>query len=132
MATKSGPADRPIRSVSSSQYERITRRPSVMKYFLKKNIDFIEYTDLDEYLNDNDFKYKGTFLQFLKDDEPIYIYPPFLLNDVNSNEYNTWYEEQLTINKDLELIKTIYWKLEVISCVLVNFINLLNILEYFN
>ena len=81
---------------------------------------FIEYTDLEEYLNDIDSsKYKGTFLQFLKDEEPIYIYPPFLLNDVNSAEYNTWYEEQLIENKDLELIKTIYWKLEVISCVLV-------------
>jgi len=81
---------------------------------------FIEYTDLEEYLEDSDSsKYKGTFLQFLKDREPVYIYPPFLLNDVNSGEYNTWYEEQLIINKDLDFIKTIYWKLEVISCVLV-------------
>ena len=81
---------------------------------------FIEYTDLEEYLEDkDDSKYKGTFLQFLKDGEPVYIYPPFLLNDVNSKEYNLWYEEQLIENKDLELIKTIYWKLEVISCVLV-------------
>ena len=81
---------------------------------------FIEYTDLDEYLEDiDDSKYKGTFLQFLKCDEPVYIYPPFLLNDVNSDEYKSWYEEQIIKNKDLELIKTIYWKLEVISCVLV-------------
>lgn len=98
---------------------------------------FIEYTDLEEYLNDIDSsKYKGTFLQFLKDEEPIYIYPPFLLNDVNSAEYNTWYEEQLIENKDLELIKTIYWKLEVISCVLVMrnkfwFANILPYIETF-
>ena len=81
---------------------------------------FIEYTDLEEYLEDTDeSNYKGTFLQFLKGDEPVYIYPPFLLNDVNSDEYKSWYQEQIIKNKDLELIKTIYWKLEVISCVLV-------------
>ena len=98
---------------------------------------FVEYTDLEEYIEDiDDTKYKGLFLQFLKNDEPVYIYPPFLLNDVYSCEYNTWYQKQLIENKELQFIKTIYWKLEVISCVLVMrnkfwFANILPYIETF-
>ena len=33
--------------------------------------------------DEDESKYKGTFLQFLKAGEPVYIYPPFLLNDAH-------------------------------------------------
>ena len=79
---------------------------------------FTEYTK-EEYIEDFDTKYKGTILQYLKDETPYYVYPPFMMNDINSEEYKLWLEEQRNINKDLELIGTIYWKLEKISCVLV-------------
>ena len=97
---------------------------------------FIEYGDLEEYRLDTDFKYKGTFLQFYSDKTPYYVYPPFDLNDVDSNEYAGWYNEQMQINSDKDFITTIYWKLEVISCVLVLrnkywFSNVLPLIETF-
>ena len=97
---------------------------------------FTEYLNIDDYKEDNDFKYKGTFLQFCKDDTPYYVYPSFMLNDVNSKEYNDWFNEQILINKDKMFVNTIYWKLEVISCVLVLrnkhwFANVLPMIETF-
>ena len=97
---------------------------------------FVEYNDIDEYKSDNDFKYKGTFLQFYKDETPYYVYPPFMLNDVDSKEYMDWYKEQLIYNEDKTFVTTIYWKLEVISCVLVLrnkywFANVLSMIETF-
>lgn len=97
---------------------------------------FSEYSDIDDYKNDNDFKYKGTFLQFYKDETPYYVYPPFKLNDVDSKEYIEWCSNQLILNKDKTFITTIYWKLEVISCVLVLrnkhwFANVLPMIETF-
>ena len=87
---------------------------------------FVEYLNVDEYLQDyNDVsndKYIGTFLQFAKDDEPHYVYMPFLLNNIHSDEYINHYNEILNIKENVEnytFVKTIYWKLEVISCVLV-------------
>lgn len=84
---------------------------------------FVEYLDVNEYLNDMDFKYKGTFLQYVNDEDPIYIYTPFMLTDILSKEYNDWVESKDNEIKNqypnIEYVKTIYWKLEVISCVLV-------------
>jgi putative phage-type endonuclease len=80
---------------------------------------FMEYESMEEYLADTDTKYKGIILQFLKDEAPYYVYAPFMLTDIESLEYNHWLESQLEENKELELINTIYWRLEVISCVLV-------------
>tara|TARA_B100000902_G_scaffold395506_1_gene454232 strand:- start:2327 stop:3679 length:1353 start_codon:yes stop_codon:yes gene_type:complete len=97
---------------------------------------FTEYSDIDDYKCDTDFKYKGTFLQFYKDETPYYVYPPFTLNDVDCEKYILWHNEQLKINKDKEFITTIYWKLEVISCILVLrnkhwFANVLPMIEIF-
>ena len=80
---------------------------------------FLEYDTREDYENDNDIEYKGLMLQYLKDEAPYYVYAPFMLTDLNSAEYKKWYEEQEIANKDMELIKTIYWKLVKISCVLV-------------
>jgi len=97
---------------------------------------FIEYESKEEYLNDNTSKLKGSFIQFLKNDEPYYIYAPINLNNINSKEYNDWFNKQLEINKELKLIQIIYWKLEVISCILVLrnklwFKNVLPLIAYF-
>ena len=97
---------------------------------------FVEYLDVNDYNQDNDVKYKGTFLQFCKDNTPFYVYPPFTLNDVDSKEYIDWFNYQIILNFDKEFITTIYWKLEVISCVLVLrnkhwFANVLPLIETF-
>ena len=97
---------------------------------------FIQYLNIDEYKCDNDFKYKGTFLQFCKDNTPYYVYPSFMLNDIECKEYINWFNEQILINKDKTFVTTIYWKLEVISCVLVLrnkhwFANVLPMIETF-
>ena len=97
---------------------------------------FIEYTNYEDYINDSNTKYKGTILQYLKNEEPYYIYPPFMLNDLDSVEYNNWLTEKTEENKELTFINTLYWKLEVISCVLVLrnnfwFNNVVSVIETF-
>jgi len=80
---------------------------------------FTEYSDYDDFINDNSTNYKGIILQYLKNEEPYYIYAPFMLNDINSNLYTEWLTSVEEQNKELIFINTLYWKLEVISCVLV-------------
>jgi putative phage-type endonuclease len=80
---------------------------------------FLEYDTVEDYQNEDEIEYKGVMLQYLKVDAPYYVYAPFMLTDLNSAEYKKWDEEQKITNKDMELIKTIYWKLVKISCVLV-------------
>ena len=80
---------------------------------------FLEYDTVEDYQNDNEIEYKGVMLQYLKDEAPYYVYAPFMLTDLNSDEYKKWDEEQQITHNDMELIKTIYWKLVKISCVLV-------------
>ena len=80
---------------------------------------FIEYTNEEEYIEDNDVKYKGIILQFLINEEPYYIYAPFMLNDLNSESYKAWEDNEKNKNKDYEFIKRIYWKIEKISNILV-------------
>ena len=41
---------------------------------------------------DVDIEYKGIILQYLKNNEPYYIYAPFMLNDINSVEYKEWFD----------------------------------------
>ena len=80
---------------------------------------FIEYTNEEEYLDDNDVKYKGIILQYLKEESPYYVYAPFMLNDLNSESYKVWEDNEKNKNKDYEFIKRIYWKIEKISNILV-------------
>jgi hypothetical protein len=42
-----------------------------------------------------------------------------MLNDIYSDKYKLWLNEKTEQNKELIFINTLYWKLEVISCVLV-------------
>lgn len=84
---------------------------------------FVEYTDEDEYMEDandtNNKNFRGTFLYFVKDNEPYYIYPDFKLHDIHSAEYNIWFTNQINNHKDMNFVKIVYWKLQVISCILV-------------
>ena len=83
---------------------------------------FIEYLNYEEYNNDNTDKHKGfMLLYFNENNEPHYEYPPFNNYDFSSNEYISWYKNIEIKNSENKNIfnKYIYWKLEVISCILV-------------
>lgn len=84
--------------------------------------DFIEYKNEQEFLNDGDFNmnddgcYKGVILHFCKDyDTPFYVYMPF---NMNQTEFLVWKEQQIK-NSPHQFINTIYWKLNEVSCVLI-------------
>ena len=87
--------------------------------------DFLE-TKFTEYLNEEDYLedvsspcYRGFIMQFNDNGDVYYEYPPFMLNNITSNEYASWTNEQLIKNSSKKYVSNIYWKLEVISCVLV-------------
>ena len=80
---------------------------------------FIQYDTEEDYREDNKTEYKGVILQYLKDDSPYYVYAPIMLNNIDSEEYRRWEDEEKEKNKDLQFITTLYWKLVKISCVLV-------------
>ena len=87
--------------------------------------DFLE-TKFTEYLNEEDYLedvssscYRGFIMQFYDNGDVYYEYPPFMLNNITSNEYASWTNEQLMKNSSKKYVSNIYWKLEVISCILV-------------
>jgi len=74
---------------------------------------FIEFETEEEYLKD-DCQYKGIIMYFShKNGIPKYVYKPLHMMD------ETWEETMMNTYEDLIWIKNIYWKLEIISCVLV-------------
>jgi len=84
---------------------------------------FTEYESYDAFINDGTFNYssdnkeKGVILLFSKNGNTYYEYPPLLLSQ---EDYNQW--EENTINEknvDSEWLRTIYWKLDVLSNVLI-------------
>jgi hypothetical protein len=108
--------------------------------FLETN--FIEYNSEEEFLNDGTFlfskekysstkvtnkesfernKFKGIILYFTKhDNTPFYQYKPLAMD---KDEFDIWEENMITKYQSDEYkmcwIQNIYWKLDVISCVLV-------------
>ena len=81
---------------------------------------FTEYLNEQEYIEDVSCKlYRGFIMQFYHNNEVYYEYPPFTLNNINSIEYDSWIAEQLQKNSSKTYVSNLYWKLEVISCVLV-------------
>ena len=82
---------------------------------------FIEYINENEFLEDgNNYttkegNKKGIILCFYDDIKPIYEY---YLNDTCGN-YKIWEQDIFEKYKDITFIKTIYWKLDEISCILV-------------
>jgi putative phage-type endonuclease len=81
---------------------------------------FTQYLNEEEYLEDvSSSLYRGFIMQFYFNNEVHYEYPPFTLNNIHSDEYNIWTAEQLKKNSNKKYVSNIYWKLEVISCILV-------------
>lgn len=82
---------------------------------------FIEYINEEEFNNDGTFKktqdnkYKGIILLFKTNNDLKYEYMPF---DLSYDEFLLW-KNNIIQNSSFIYIKDIYWKLEVISCVLV-------------
>lgn len=89
---------------------------------------FLEYLNEEEYLedytedclNNTSYKFCGFIMQFSNNNEAVYYeYPPFNLNNIESQEYKDWINHHLEKNKHMTYVRNIYWKLEIISCVLV-------------
>ena len=81
---------------------------------------FTEYLSEEEYLEDvSSSCYRGFIMQFYNNGEVYYEYPPFTLNAIHSNEYVSWTNAQLIKNSSKNYVSNIYWKLEVVSCILV-------------
>jgi putative phage-type endonuclease len=94
---------------------------------------FIEYEDSESYNTDTkpnfsnksisiDGKPKGIIIYFNKlDGNPFYVYKPLEL--VNENDILEWEETNIQLYQsekfNYTFVKFIYWKLEVLSCVLV-------------
>ena len=78
---------------------------------------FVEYEDYQAYLNDVTDKLKGFMMYFTtKDAKPFYVYKP--LDLLESDE---WEQEMMDKHEEQGLIwiKNCYWKLDIVSCVLV-------------
>ncbi len=85
---------------------------------------FIEYDNYEEFCNDgndnnlymtSDGKLKGIILMFYRNHVPIYEY---YLNEFHGN-YEEWETKQFEKHKDIVFMRTIYWKLDEYSCILV-------------
>jgi len=60
----------------------------------------------------------GTMIYFMKDGRPHYEYAPIGCN-CNSSELEAWFDQAMERNQAHTWIKTIHWRLEKMSCVLV-------------
>ena len=87
---------------------------------------FTEYVNEDEFNKDGEFtetavegNMKGIIMYFSnKNGHPVYKYKPLHID--NHEDFLVWEEQQMDENEDtMTWIKNIYWKLEQISCVLV-------------
>lgn len=83
---------------------------------------FVEYNNYDLFLEDGTFnktadeKQKGIMICFIKDNMPVYEYCPLNMSKIN---FEKWEIEMMKKHEHDEWFKTIYWKLETLSCVLV-------------
>jgi putative phage-type endonuclease len=79
---------------------------------------FVEYENYAAYCEDVTDKQKGFMMYFCKSDgNPTYIYKPIDLVDLD--EIAKWEEDTIEQYQHLTWIKNCYWKLDIISCVLV-------------
>ena len=83
---------------------------------------FKEYEDEEEFQKDGSYiqtksgEPKGMMLYFIKDGKPYYEYAPI---GISKEEYTKWEAEMMMKNEENTWMKTIYWYLDEISCVLV-------------
>jgi putative phage-type endonuclease len=83
---------------------------------------FIEYENAESFYNDLTDKRKGVIMYFhTKEGKPFYKYMPFTV--VSFNDINEWQEQMIDLYQSSEYnyvwIKDYYWKLDIVSCVLV-------------
>jgi len=85
---------------------------------------FVEYESSKEFDEDGTFttshddKKKGIIMYFSSiNGTPVYVYKPIEIN--TETEFEKWMDEQIEQRKEMTWIKNYYWKLEVMSCVLV-------------
>ena len=119
------PVSRPITGIPIKAYWiQMQQQMSVCKLpecdFLETS--FKEYETYEEFNADGTFKktadgkYKGIILYFLQDGKPIYEYAPVQCSE---SDFKKWETTQMQKHKNDTWNKTIYWKLDNISCILV-------------
>jgi len=84
---------------------------------------FVEYDNYSDFFSDGDnfnhtpnLAFKGAYLMFMDGSSPKYFYPEF---QISEDVFNVWVNKILHENLHLNFIKTIYWRLEKVSCILV-------------
>ena len=83
---------------------------------------FLEYHNYDDFISDGTFtmtednKQKGVMLLFKSEANTFYEYAPI---NLDKESYNEWENQIFEKNKDYEWIRTIHWKLEKLSNILV-------------
>ena len=79
---------------------------------------FVEYGSETEFYNDvSDTKAKGVIVYFVRESKPFYVYKP--LNILSRDDIESWEQETMEKYVDLVWIQNIYWRLDVLSCILV-------------
>jgi putative phage-type endonuclease len=81
---------------------------------------FIEFPDETAFYADTVSEQKGLMLHFnTKENKPFYVYKP--LHIIAKSDIDEWFDEQHNAHEKRGLIwiKSIYWKLDKLSCVLV-------------
>ena len=79
---------------------------------------FVEYGSESEFYNDvSDTKAKGVIVYFVRESKPFYVYKP--LNILSRDDIESWEQETMEKYGDLVWIQNIYWRLDVLSCILV-------------
>jgi len=79
---------------------------------------FVEFGSETEFYNDvSDTKAKGVIVYFVRDGKPFYVYKP--LNIVSRGDIESWEQETMEKHNHLVWIQNIYWRLDVLSCILV-------------
>jgi len=83
---------------------------------------FMEYESREQFINDGNFllsedgKQKGIIISFFINDKIYYEYKPLLMEEDN---FELWLEKTIQKNIDKNFFNIIYWKLNVLSCVLI-------------
>ena len=79
---------------------------------------FTEFGSESEFYNDvSDKKTKGVIVYFVRDGKPFYVYKP--LHIVSRVDIELWEQETMEKYQELVWIQNIYWRLDVLSCILV-------------
>jgi putative phage-type endonuclease len=78
---------------------------------------FSEYESEEEFLSDDSDKMKGLLLYFMENGKPLYKYMP--LEYTKYDDMISWENKTIDAHSHLTWVKTIYWRLDKVSCVLV-------------